>query len=391
MAGSRVTPPWLAVTGDMVPMRTAERTDPRLIDLLRSAQVTFVNLETAFTDRGAAGEKTLHHRADKSSVEVLSDFGIDVVTLANNHTMDFGPLGLADTLRALSQAHIAAVGAGNELSAAITPSLHHTHSGALGILGLSASLPPAFTAAPGRPGVAPIRVLQTAALDPVFLAEQPGVAPFMHTRAVEADVAAACEAIRSIRDTADSVIVGIHWGIPYGFAPQSYGILAEYQRPLAHALIDAGADIVAGHHPHYVQPIEVYRGRLIAYSLGNFLFHNWDELSEPAVSLSSSESELNLAIPTAPYRNSFSAEATQESVVLIIERLSSGLAVRFVPTVMKNGDPRVPDRERAARILDRLIVPGLPHWQGGDTPVVDVVDDAHWGTLIGELRLEAKP
>ena len=152
MAGSRVAPPWLAVTGDMVPMRTAERTDPRLIDLLRSAQVTFINLETAFTDRGAAGEKTLHHRADKSSVEVLSDFGIDVVTLANNHTMDFGPLGLADTLCALSHAHIAAVGAGNELSAAITPSLHHTHSGALGILGLSASLPPAFTAAAGSPG-----------------------------------------------------------------------------------------------------------------------------------------------------------------------------------------------------------------------------------------------
>jgi len=125
-----------------------------------------------------------------------------------------------------------------------------------------------------------VRVRQSVAIDPALQQEQPGGAPFMHTEAHDADVEAACDTVRSVRKHARLVVVALHWGIPHGFAARSYGILAEYQRPLAHALVDAGADIVVGHHPHVVHPVERYRNGLIAYSLGNYVFHSWGHFSE---------------------------------------------------------------------------------------------------------------
>ena len=379
--------PWLALVGDMVPMRRPLGMDSRLVDILRSAQLTFANLETPLTLFEEAAEKAFYHRADPVQAQTLVDLGIDLVTLANNHTLDFGQIGLADTVAALHASGIATVGAGNNFKEAIAAHRGRTEKGSIGALGLSSALPPGFAAGSNRPGVAPIRVLQNAALDTGFLAEQPGMAPFIHTDATEGDVEAACEVIRSMRQTVDLLVVGIHWGIPYGFAAPSYGILAEYQRSLAHALIDAGADIVAGHHPHYVQPIEVYRNRLVLYSLGNFMFHNWNTLTRSAES-KDIESELDLTLPAAPYRNAMSADATEESVILTVDPTAFGLAVRFIPSVMSDGDPKIPNRDRAAHILDRLTAPRLPFWQGGDTPKINVIDDDHLNTLIGELYLE---
>jgi poly-gamma-glutamate synthesis protein (capsule biosynthesis protein) len=222
----------------------------------------------------------------------------------------------------------------------------------------------------------------------------------VHTEAHEADVEAACAAVRSARKDARFVVVALHWGIPHGFAARSFGILAEYQRPLAHALVDAGADLVVGHHPHVVHPVERYRGGLIAYSLGNYVFHSWGHLGEgPAVPLppdAAPDPEQTLALgdmPLAPFRNPFGAEEMLESVVVTVAAPTGpggGLLVGFVPTVMVNGDPFIPDAARCERVLDRLTRPALPLWNGGYTPALARRHDAGLNATIAEITIEGE-
>jgi poly-gamma-glutamate synthesis protein (capsule biosynthesis protein) len=118
-----------------------------------------------------------------------------------------------------------------------------------------------------------VRVVSRFVIDPVVLDQNPGMAPFVETSARAEDVTSACAAVAAARELADVVVVGLHWGVPAGWAPSFQSELADYQQPLAHALIDAGADAIVGHHPHVLHGIEVYCGRPIFYSLGNFLFH----------------------------------------------------------------------------------------------------------------------
>ncbi len=390
--------PWLAVSGDVAPLREVTAFDERLRALLRDACVAFGNLETPLTTRGARAEKAATHRAHPDRVADVKALGFDVVTLANNHTLDYGADGLAETLEVLAAAKLDAVGAGPSQPAALRSVVRRTPHGAIAFVGLCAALPPGFAATADRPGVAPVRVRQSIAIDPALQAEQPGGAPFVHTTAYEADVEAACEAVRSAREEARLVVVALHWGIPHGFAARSYGVLAEYQRPLAHALVDAGADVVVGHHPHVVHPIERYRGALIAYSLGNYVFHGWGHLAEgpgaplpPDAPQQPPEQTLSLEGPLAPFRNPFGAEEMLESVVLTVDPPSgahAGMRVGFVPTVMVDGDPRIPDAARCERVLERLTRPALPLWEGGYTPALSHIHDPELDATIAHITIE---
>jgi poly-gamma-glutamate capsule biosynthesis protein CapA/YwtB (metallophosphatase superfamily) len=390
--------PWLAIAGDVAPVREVTAHDERLRGLMRDATIAFGNLETPLTTRGARAEKAATHRAHPDRVVDVKAFGFDVVTLANNHMLDYGPEGLAQTLEVLAAAKVDAVGAGRSQGEALRPVIRQTPHGAVAFVGLCAALPPGFAATAERPGVAGVRVRQSVAIDPALQAEQPGGAPFVHTTAHEADVEAACEAVRSVKKEARLVVVALHWGIPHGFAARSYGILAEYQRPLAHALVDAGADVVVGHHPHVVHPIERYRGAVIAYSLGNYVFHSWGHLAEGAgASIPADappeppEQTLSLDMPLAPFRNPFGAEEMLESVVLTVAPPSGsrgGLCVGFVPTVMVDGDPRIPDAARCGRVLERLTRPALPIWNGGYTPAISRIHDPRLDATVAQITIE---
>lgn len=390
--------PWLAITGDVAPMREVREYDRRLHELMHGAEVVFGNLEVPLTTRGARAEKAATHRAHPDRVAEVRAFGFDVVTLANNHMLDFGADGLADTLATLSGAGIATAGAGADRRAALRPVVRDTARGSIAFIGLCAALPPGFAATDERPGVAPLRVRQSIAIDPALQQEQPGGAPFMHTEAYIADVDAACTAVRAVRGDARLVIVALHWGIPHGFAARSYGVLAEYQRPVAHALVDAGADLVVGHHPHVVHPIERYRHGLVAYSLGNYVFHSWGHFDRPPATLASDaatddvEQTLELDMPVAPFRNAFRAEEMLESVVVAVDPAArGGLRVRFVPTVMREGDPWLPDDARAIRVLHRLTHPALPPLEAGYTPRISLVHDAQLGAVVGEVLVGGTP
>ncbi len=142
------------------------------------------------------------------------------------------------------------------------------------LLSVACTLPIESSARPGKPGIAPIDVRSSLELDVNLMVEQPGTVPAVHTRASAADQQIVCDRITALRAAGQTVVVGIHWGVPERWLSPSLGRLAEYQRPLGHALIDAGADIIFGHHAHSLHPAEVYRGRPIFYSAGNFLFED---------------------------------------------------------------------------------------------------------------------
>lgn len=218
--------------------------------ILDRATILIGNLETPFSQRGKPYiSKTWILKADPRTVRALNAAGFDLVTLANNHIMDYGPLALQETLLTLNQAKIKTAGAGMNLSAARRPALIKTPSGVtLAFLAYSSTYPEAFWATAHRPG--------TAYGNPaVFLAD-----------------------IKAAKARADHVIVSFHWGNELRTVP------SPYQVQYAHQCIDNGASLVVGHHPHVLQGFEAYHGGLIAYSLGNFAFGSLtDKVSDSAI------------------------------------------------------------------------------------------------------------
>lgn len=213
--------------------------DSGYLDEIRRADFFMVNQEFPFSDRGtAAADKTYTFRLAPEYVKVFQEMGIDGVTLANNHALDFGRDAMLDSVDILDRAGIKHTGAGADLDAAKQAVIFEQDQFRIGIIGATRVIPVAdWAAGKGHPGM-----LST--YDPtVLLAE-----------------------IRTLRETCDYVVVLVHWGIERDEKPQNY------QRQLGQQYIDAGADLVVGSHPHVLQGIEYYKGKPIVYSLGNFVF-----------------------------------------------------------------------------------------------------------------------
>lgn len=216
---------------------------------LREADIAFANLESPISGGGLPAEKDFVFRAPPEAAEGLAAAGIDVVSLANNHALDYGLEGLSDTLAALTRWGVRYAGAGQDIVAARRPVVLEAKGLRLAIL--------AYVSTPND-GWSGFDVSATAATT-----DTAGVA-WATVEAVSEDVAKAAA-------QADIVVVSLHTGLEYREAP------SQLQRELARAAIDAGADLVLGHHPHVLQGIEEYRGGLIVYSLGNFVF-DFDDL-----------------------------------------------------------------------------------------------------------------
>ena len=208
-----------------------------VMPFLTKADVVVGNLESPISTRGTAvGNKKFTFRTGTIAAEALTKAGIRVVTLANNHSMDYGPLALQETLGALDASNILYTGAGMDLDDARSPAILKIKGKTIAFLSYSLTFPLEFFASANRPGTAP------------------GYADF-----VRAD-------IEKVRPSADLVVVSFHWGA------ELMTTAKDYQVELGRKAIDWGADLVLGHHPHVLQELEVYKNRLIAYSLGNFVF-----------------------------------------------------------------------------------------------------------------------
>ncbi|HWE64672.1 MAG TPA: CapA family protein [Chloroflexota bacterium] len=248
---------------------------------LRQSGLVIGNLEMPLSRRGYRVPKHSNLRSDPAVIDDVRAMGIQAVTLANNHMMDYGPQALADTLAACDGAGIVRCGAGMDLEEARRPAWLEVAGRRLALLSVACTLPVESDAAPGKPGIAPLHVGFSFEVDTNLLVEQPGSMPQVHTWTDAREQEAVCRQVAELKSQADMVVVAIHWGVPSYWLSPSQGLLAEYQQPLAHALVEAGADIICGHHSHSLHPIELYQGVPIFYSLGNFLFEGARPFMEP--------------------------------------------------------------------------------------------------------------
>lgn len=254
--------------------------------MIRKADIAIGNLEAPASTRGepsfekkAYGSKHIL-RTKPEVVGLLREAGFHAMSLANNHGMDFGPEALIDTLALCDAAGIARAGAGRDLDEARGYGI--VERGGVRVALVSMTFIYAPVSSPARddaPGMFCVGV-DTAYALPRNLALAPGVWPRAVTTTRTADKAAAIEAVERAKADADIVVAACHWGLS-GFASGSAmgvapkrgpNFLTDYQREMGRALVEAGADLVVGHHPHRLQGVEFHRGKLIAYSLGNFLF-----------------------------------------------------------------------------------------------------------------------
>lgn len=268
----------IVVTGDVVLSGQLRRPtgEGTIYDKLRAANSCFANLEMPFSEDGHAAEKLIPLKCDPSHVGILREIGIDIVTGANNHGMDYGFEGLRTTSQTLDSAGVAHVGIGETVEEAFAPIIKTLNGVKVAYIGVTTTLPNGAGAGKSRPGLAGVRVFSKFVVDTVTIDESPGMAPFVETQTYKPDEEVLLKTIRAAKTQAqaDVVLVAIHWGVPYGWIQHSQDEIATYQQPLAHAMIDAGASAIFGHHPHVVQGVEFYKDAPIFYSLGNFIFSN---------------------------------------------------------------------------------------------------------------------
>lgn len=210
-----------------------------MLDIMTQADITMVNEEFPFSSRGTKMEdKQYTFRADPSYVKALTEMGVDIVSLANNHILDYGKEALSDTFATLDAEGILYAGAGDSLERAKEVQLIEKNGKTFGFLAASRVIPVVgWNIENGAPGV---------------------LATYDETRLVEA--------IEEARDQCDVLVVFIHWGVEHQSTPEAY------QRSLAQSYVDAGADLVIGAHTHCLQGIEYIDGKPVFYSLGNFIF-----------------------------------------------------------------------------------------------------------------------
>ncbi|MDR2357825.1 MAG: CapA family protein [Oscillospiraceae bacterium] len=244
----------VAVGGDVLPMgRIGAKIeageydavlDPDTAARLRAADATMINLETSVSVRGEpVPDKAYTFRSPPENLKFLTDWlGVDVVSIANNHTLDYGWDAFYDTMTHLDEYGIARIGAGANIAEAARPYIAETGGVRIAFFAANQILTYAsWTAGEDKPG-------QLIARD-------------------AKNLGALGEAMARVRDGCDYIVVYMHWGIELDVLP--YGRQTE----VARALIDAGADVVIGAHPHVIQSFEYYNSKPIVYSVGNFLFN----------------------------------------------------------------------------------------------------------------------
>jgi poly-gamma-glutamate capsule biosynthesis protein CapA/YwtB (metallophosphatase superfamily) len=227
LAGAPADQPW----GDTLP-------------LFRAADWRACNLECVLSDRGRPWSfppKAFHFRSDAKNVAVLKAAGIDAVSLANNHTLDFEFDALFEMLRLLDEAGIRHAGAGADLAEASAPAICEVAGRRIGLIAFTDN-EPMWAATESEPGVFHVPIdLEGAAAVRLL------------------------DAVRRARGQVDLLVVSAHWGPNWGYRPERAHV------PFGRALIDAGADVVFGHSCHVFQRLDVHAGRPILYSAGDFI------------------------------------------------------------------------------------------------------------------------
>lgn len=218
--------------------------DPEILDTMRNVDIMMVNNEFPYSYRGSpTPNKTYTFRADPADVKILSDMGVDIVSLANNHAYDYGPDALIDSIDTLNDAKIPFVGAGKNIEEARKPAYFHANGHVISYVSATQieryANPDTREATEDSPGV--LRTLDASTFVPT---------------------------IEEAAANSDFTIVYVHWG------SESTDLVEQSQRDLAKAYVDAGADLIIGDHSHCLQGIDYVDGVPVFFSLGNYWFNS---------------------------------------------------------------------------------------------------------------------
>jgi hypothetical protein len=287
---------------------------------LSKADIRFGQCERVYSDRGSLDPSSTakHARCSPELAQVFWDCAFDVVSLASNHTMDFGADALKDTIALFEAKGVKTIGAGMNIQEARTPACFEVNGVRIAFLAYSTVLREGFEATEDSAGAAPLRAR-------AWYEEfdfQAGVPPLIRSEVLSEDLDAMCEDVRSAKQIADKVVVSMHWGVHY--VPK---LIAEYQRPAAQGAFDAGADAIIGHHAHAPKAIEMFGDRPCFYSLSNFIMTGTPKTGEKARLFQERYGvQLDPDRPWLPY-----GEDAKRSLIAALEFSPDGLTPSFYP------------------------------------------------------------
>jgi poly-gamma-glutamate synthesis protein (capsule biosynthesis protein) len=309
-----------ALTGDSIITRKlsvyGEPAFTRIIDLIRGADVAFTNLEMLFHDYepyASAASGGTYMRAEPALVKELVWAGFDMVSRANNHTGDYGVLGMNLTTKYVAEAGLVQAGVGQSLPEAREAKFLEHARGRVALISVASTFPDSSRAGrtrgdmPARPGLNPLRFTTITTVTPQRLAElrqiqaeimgrapQPGgaggsinffgrrfvsgPAPGVRTEPLKEDLDDIARVVKNAAGLAEYTIVTIH----AHEGGRTRTVPADFLVTFARAMVDAGADMFVGHGPHVLRGIEIYKGKPILYSLGDFIFQNETLLRLPS-------------------------------------------------------------------------------------------------------------
>jgi poly-gamma-glutamate synthesis protein (capsule biosynthesis protein) len=276
-------------------------------DLLKKTDILYGNLECPLLNEGTPTLKRreLIFKGDVLNVKSLKNAGYDVLNLANNHAMDYGGEGLASTIKVLKGESIKTLGAGETSSAAKAPVFINKNGIRIGFLSYSTFPPEGYVFNETKPDISRV--------DKGIMAEE----------------------IRRAKVDCDFLVVTFHWGKEFSYYP------SEIQKEIAHMAVDNGCDAVVGHHPHVLQGVENYNGKLIFYSIGNFVFDR--------------------QVPMG----------TDESVILNLEINKKGIMnAEIIPVKIKECQPIPVSGKEVEYIIKRLML-----YSEGMNAQIDVTDN----------------
>ena len=310
-----------------------------VLPVLEKADMRFVNCMRTYSDRTVRTEHAPQVGQPVEMAAIFSNGKFDAVTMANNHSYDSGPDAMVDTRTLLNSRGIQVTGAGRDLAQARQAAIVERNGVKVAYLGYTSLAPAGGEAGLNKPGVAAIRVKTS------YETRGPHQPVRIHTEPEAKDLAMLQEDIAKLRCEVDVVILAFHSGVIR--LPR---VLADYQVAVAHAAIDAGADMVVGHAPHIPKAIEVYKGKTIFYSLGVFAMTkpfaapSWNE---PAWAHGAVRNHVDLdpEYPFMPYGTPCTLSLLAKAVaskegIQRVSFLPMAMDKRYRPEVLRRSDPR---------------------------------------------------
>ena len=252
---------FLGVGDIIIDRETPETIFQHVTKELQSADIAFANCDQIYSDKGQKVISWHYTPSDPKNIPVLLSTGLDVISLANNHVMDYGKEGLLDTMARLQEAGLPYVGVGKNLTEARHPIIMERKGNKIGFLAYSCVQPKGWEAEDNKPGLAPVRAWTIYEQVDYPAGSQPRIV----TVPYHGDLMSMIEDIKKLKAQVDVVIISFHWGLH--MLPRT---IPMYCFDVSHAANDSGADLILGTHPHILKGIEVYKGKAIFYSTGNF-------------------------------------------------------------------------------------------------------------------------